>query len=167
MKRISRLGIALVLVFGFAAVTLTSVFAITVNPIVWNDPTATNNMSGGTFIDAVLNPPSLPGTVNDSADKILPAGFPTDQAQFGGNGIMVSGLTGGDTVKICFDFPVYQYSWAGKIYEWNGTKWVAMPTTIVPPTGEGASATACTPRAGNGTYSLIIGFWGTPEAPLL
>ena len=168
MKKVTRFSIITLLVLSLVIVSFSTVFAnhIEQPKRVWADPTVSTSDKGVTFDSIALDSWQLPGTVTANSGMTLPTGFPANQAQFGGKGIHVSGLPDGKYVEVCFSFPVYIYSWAGTIYKWSGTKWVAMPTTITPATGESNTTTACTLRAGNGVYSLIIGFWGTPEAPL-
>jgi hypothetical protein len=164
MKTISRIAIAAFIVLCFTLVSVSTVFARRSDPvkIVWTDPAASTSEKGATFSQDVLDPWQLPGTQTLASGLYVPVGFPLNEAQFGGNGLQVSALPDGKMVKICFNFPVYENSWAGTIYMWSETKWVAMPTTITPAT-EGTSTYACTPSAGNGTYALIIGFYGTPQ----
>jgi hypothetical protein len=167
MRRITRFSIITLFVASLTLLSVSTVFAIVSPQRTWADPFVSTAAKGVTFTTTVLVPGSLPGIVTSPSGMTLPAGFLPNQAQFGGNGIVISGLTSAQNVTVCFDFPVYQYSWSGTIYEWVNTKWEKMPTKIVDNTGEGGSTSACAAQAGNGIYSLIIGFWGTPEAPLL
>ncbi len=137
------------------------VMILITNPNAFIDPVVTEP-TGVDADAAIVTPPDLPGTQTGSGGKIFPIGFTLGQAQFGGNGVEVSGLAAGETVKICFDFPLYRYKWTGTIRMWNGTKWVPQATTVTPG-AEGTRTWACTPKAGNGIYALIIGYYGTPE----
>jgi hypothetical protein len=161
MKKVTRLSVAGLLVLSVLLFTVGSVFAksTTSTTDLWTDPTATANQKDVTFTSTVLEPTLLPGTINDDAGLILPVGFTVGAEQFGGNGIKISGLSKtADTVKVCFSFPVYQYSWSGTIYQWSGSAWVAQPTTIVAPTGENSLYYACSAKVSNGTYALIMGY---------
>jgi hypothetical protein len=160
MKKYSRFAVAALLVMSVVFMSVSTVFADST----WADPTATANGKDVSITTSVLDSAVLPGTVNNDAGMILPVGFIAGSIQFGGNGIAVSGLKSTETAKVCFSFPVYQYSWAGKIYEWNGKAWVVVPTTMVAPTGENSLYYACSDKVGNGTYSLLIGFYGTPSS---
>lgn len=163
MKKISRLSITVFIVLCLLLVSFSTVFARRALPtITWTDPTASTSEKGLTFTSEVLDPWQLPGTLTLGTGQYGPVGFPAGQAQFGGNGLKVTALPEGKTVELCFDFPVYSMSWEGKIYLWNETKWVAMPTTVTPGS-DGSPTYACTPKAANGIYALIIGFYGTPQ----
>jgi hypothetical protein len=151
MKKISRFAIAAALVASVALMSVSSVFADSTTD--WPDPTAVANEPSASLATAVVSISALPGTINPDSGMILPVGL--DYAQFGGNGITLSGLTSTESAKLCFAFPVAQYYWNGTIYEWDGSAWTAMPTTRVAPTGEDSMYYACTYKAGNGTYSLL------------
>jgi hypothetical protein len=130
---------------------------------VWTDPVATAN-NGAAFTSTILDTASLPGIVDDDASMILPVGFTTDSGQFGGNGIVITGLaTHTDTVSLTFSFPTYRYGWTGSIYQWSGSAWVKVATTIVAPTGENSMYYATASGLGNGTYALIMGYEGAAE----
>ena len=159
MKKVTRYSIVGLLVLSVLFVSVGSVFANSTTTNAWTDPTATANEKNVTFTSTVLTQADLPGIINPDAGMIFPVGFTTGSEQFGGNGIVISGLPlTADTVKVCFSFPVYQYSWRGSIYQWTGSAWVAEPTTIVAPTGEDSLYYACSAKVGNGTYSLIMGY---------
>lgn len=166
MKKISRISVASLLVLGILAITAGSVFASSSALAAvdeWLDPTASAN-GGSSFSSEVVAPSSLPGTVNEDAGMIMPVGFTFDTGQFGGNGIKISGLaTSADTANLTFSFPTYRYGWAGSIYKWDGSSWVAVPTTIVAPTGENSMYYATASKVGNGTYALIVGYEGLDE----
>ena len=74
-----------------------------------------------------------------------------------GDGMEISGLSAGETVRGCFPFPVYNYSWTGKVYQWSGTGRLPFTTSILNLPDSGNVA-ACSYNVGNGTYSLIIGY---------
>lgn len=161
MKKVNRLSIASLVVMSVLMVSVSSVFASSAD--VWTDPVATAN-NGSSYSSTVIEPASLPGIVDDDAGMILPVGFTSDSGQIGGNGIQISGLaTHTDTVDVCFSFPTYRYGWTGSIYEWSGSAWVKVPTTLVAPTGENTTYFACASKVSNGTYALIIGYDGEAE----
>jgi hypothetical protein len=164
MKKISRITITVFIVLCFTFVSVSTVYARRPTPvsIAWTDPFVVTTDKSVTFTSDVLTPWQLPGTQTLKTGQYVPVGFPIGEAQFGGNGLQVSDLPDGRLVTLCFDFPVYANSWHGTIYEWSGTKWVAMPTTLIQAT-DSTPAYACTFTAGNGIYALIIGFYGTPQ----
>ena len=166
MKKTTRIAIAFALVTCLILVSVTTVFARRLPPFVWTDPVATSMDKTVMFNSDILNLPQLPGTQMLGSGMYVPVGIPTPQSQFGGNGLVVSGLPDGKTVQICFSFPTYVFSWAGQVHMWSGTEWMPMPTTIIPATSEAYNTQACTYGAGNGTYALIIGFYGTPQPRL-
>lgn len=170
MKKTTRVSIAILLSLCFVLLAVGTVFAkspVVKSPIAWTDPTARATDASLTFTGTVMDMWQLPGTMTLSSGLYVPTGLPEGQAQFGGKGLMISGLPDGRFVQACFNFPVYNNSWAGMIYKWDGMEWVAMPTTITPGDAENPANTyACTSMAGNGTYALIIGFYGTPQPRL-
>jgi hypothetical protein len=161
MKKITRISIASLLVVCVLVVSVSSVFASSSNTSY--DPVATANGSA-TFSSVVLDISALPGTVTSDSDKVLPAGFTEGFAQFNGSGIVISGLASTkDTVNISFEFPTYRYGWRGSIYQWDGSTWVKVPTTIVLATDSNPMYYAVASKVGNGTYALIVGYDSTAE----
>jgi hypothetical protein len=114
------------------------------------------------FTTTVLNPSSLPGTVKNAAEVIFPVGFPVGEMQFKGNGILVKGFDSG-TARACFSFPTYRYGWVGSVYQWTGSKWSKLTTSITEDV-EGSSATACADIHTSGTYALITNYKGNAVA---
>jgi hypothetical protein len=167
MRKITRFSIVTLFVASLVLLSVSTVFAVApaTSQRTWNDPFVSTAAKGVTFTTAVLVPGSLPGTVTSPSGMTLPTGFLPNQAQFGGSGIAISGLTSAQNVTVCFDFPVYRYSWYGIIYEWVSTKWEKMPTKIVDNSAEGGLTSACAAQAGNGTYSLIIFYWSSTTTP--
>lgn len=165
MKNITRMSIASLLAVSVLLASVGSAFAsTTASPVdVWTDPVATAN-NNAAFSSEIVDTASLPGIVDDDAGMILPVGLIADSGQFGGSGIVISGLANRtDTVNLTFSFPTYRYGWTGSIYQWSGSAWVKLPTTIVAPTGENSMYYATTSRVGNGTYALIMGYEGVDE----
>jgi len=158
------MAILLSLCLVLFSVSAVFAFYIPKSHVTWTDPTAKAADTTLAFTGKVMDSWQLPGTTQLSSGLFVPAGLPEGQAQFGGKGLAVSGLPDGRFVQVCFNFPVYNNSWHGTIYAWDGMEWVAMPTTITPGDAENTANTyACTPSAGNGVYALIIGFYGTPQ----
>jgi len=85
------------------------------------------------------------------------------EGQFSGNGLKVSGLKDGETVSVKFDFKFYNHEWNGSIYKWDGTRWVKLATTVVPPAADESITWATASGVGNGIYVLIIGNYGVPK----
>ena len=143
---VSVFAISLVLMAGSS----TALAADWANP--WTVPLT------GDLTSTAVPPVTLAGAVKTDSGLIVPFGFPMGERQFGGNALVVSGLSGG-SANACFSFPTYRYGWRGGVYEWTGSKWMALPTSIGNPEGkEGAPATACAPIYGNGTFALIISY---------
>lgn len=130
------------------------------------DPMTFPGAPGNTFVASVLTPVELPGTLDGPGGLVLPVGFTVGQKQFGGNGLSISGLQAGESAKLCFDFPWYNFKWAGGVYQWNGTKWVALGTTVTPGV-EGSNTWACAKTTSNGTFALLMGYYGPPEAVVI
>ena len=150
------------IVLCVALLSFSTTFAATSSSsLVWTDPTAAATKPGTTFTSAILDTWQLPGTVETGSGMYLPKRLNGD-SQFGGKGININDLASGNTVTLCFSFPNYNNSWSGKIYAWDGSEWASRTTSI---TSSAGSSAACTYRAGNGTYSLIIGYYGTPDYP--
>ena len=131
----------------------------------WANPWVTPVSGDLVFTSTAVSPVTLAGAEKADSGLIVPVGFPTGERQFGGNALVVSGFSGG-TANACFSFPTYRYGWRGGVYEWTGSKWMALPTTIGNPEAkEGAPSTACATIYGSGTYALIINF-NVGEAPV-
>jgi hypothetical protein len=162
MKKITRFSITALIVLCFVLVSFSTVFAtpgITHQNKDWSDPVASSSDKGVSFTSVVVSPWQLPGTTTLSSGVAVPVGFPKGELQFGGKGIQISGIAEHKSIQVCFDFPTYNNSWKGKIYEWNGIKWVPVTTTILAPAESNPSA--CTSSAKNGFYALIIGYFGS------
>ena len=161
MHKVSRVVFVLLVVFCLSILTFSTVGAYYIAPsTTWADPYVPETSTK--YTSDVLAVVDLPGTEVMDSGKILPVGF-NHELQFGGKGLEVSGLAAGKTVEACFDFPTHRYSWNGVIKQWNGTKWVALSTTITPSV-DGTTSTACTPKVGNGIYSLLIWYYGPIES---
>lgn len=168
MKKFVRFTFTTMIAIGLLLVSFSTVFATTgsgAQNVVWGDPIPSSSDKGIPFTSNVLGVWQLPGTVTLGSGMIVPAGFPNNEEQFGGNGIKISGVPEGKSIQICFDFPTYNRHWEGTISEWNGTKWVPVATSISTPAER--NATACTTVAGNGFFALIIGYHGPVESILV
>lgn len=163
MKKFIGVSITILTVLCLAAVNFSTVFAFfdPVQKPAWGEPIPVSNGKGITFTSNVLSVWQLPGTITLASGMIVPAGFPNNEEQFGGKGIKVSGIPEGKSIQICFDFPTYNNSWKGKIYEWDGSKWVAVTTSVLTPAER--DPMACTYSAGNGVFALIMGYYGPVE----
>ncbi len=141
MKKIFLLG--LVVAFAFALV----VPVHAAQYIEMDSPT----VSSGSI--SVINFDKLPGTVTNASGLVMPAGF-NNELQFYGKGAKVT--TTGAT--ICFSFQGARLGWKGKVYQWNGTKWKALTTTITIGSEDGP-VTACA-YGYSGTYALLAWYSG-------
>lgn len=169
MKKSIYILFAFILAVGFASLGFSPVAATAITTPGHPqkaDPTAVPNVTGASMTAEVLDVSVLPGTLQLNSGVYGPVGFKAGDVQFGGSGLKVSGLTGGNKATVCFAFPSYRYKWDGKIEEWNGTKWVSLVTTFTKD-GDGIVNWACTSAAGNGTYSLIIWYYGPAEPPVV
>ena len=109
------------------------------------------------FTTSVVPIVALPGTTNFGTLPV-PVGFPAGEAQYGGDGVRVTGMDSGKATA-CFYLATIKVNqgWSGKVAVWNGTKWVKLATTITP-FDESPTSLACATITGNGTYAFIMGF---------
>lgn len=157
MKKNNRIAIAFALTMCIILMSVSTVFASSTTTTEWADPTAHAN-GDASYSATVLTPYELPGTVNNDASMIIPAGF-NGMKQFGGNAIKISGLaTSKDTAAITFAFPTYSYGWTGGIYQWVDGKWVAVASTLVNPGDESKIYYVTAPKVGNGIYALLVAY---------
>lgn len=161
MKKSGKVLIASLLVVAMLVVTFGSVFAGVVAQTGLVDPVATETFAGEKFTAKVVTPPYMPGT-KEEGGLIMPIGMGSNQGQFSGSGLTISGLKAGETVSIKFDFKFYNYMWKGSIFKWDGAKWVKVATKVVAPVGDEQITWATATGVGNGTYALIIGNYGVP-----
>jgi len=94
----------------------------------------------------------FPGTTEFN-QMLVPVGFPAGEAQYQGDGVVVSGMDSGKATA-CFYITGTQYGWGGKVGMWDGVKWVKLATTITP-LEESTKSLACATITGNGTYAFI------------
>ena len=94
----------------------------------------------------------FPGTTEFN-QMLVPVGFPAGEAQYQGDGVIVSGMDSG-AATACFYITGTEYGWGGKVGLWDGTKWVKLATTITP-VEESNKSLACATITGNGTYAFI------------
>ncbi|NMC35138.1 MAG: hypothetical protein GYA36_22165 [Veillonellaceae bacterium] len=94
----------------------------------------------------------FPGTTEFN-QMLVPVGFPAGEAQFEGDGVIVTGMDSGKATA-CFYITGTQYGWGGKVGLWDGTKWVKLATTITP-IEESNKSLACATITGDGTYAFI------------
>mgnify|MGYP001765498818 CR=1 FL=1 len=120
------------------------------------DPPVVTPLSGDAdFVTEIVPIAALPGATELASQMLAPVGFPAGEAQFGGNGIRVTGLSKGSATA-CFSLNAVavQQGWGGKVGLWNGSKWMLLPTTITTP-AESSTSFACATITGNGTYTFI------------
>lgn len=120
------------------------------------DPPTVTPVSGDTDLSTeIVAIPALPGITTLSGGMLAPVGFPAGEAQFGGNGIRVTGMDSGKATA-CFylSAAAINQGWGGKVGVWTGAKWLLLPTTITLPE-ETNNAIACATISGNGTYAFI------------
>jgi hypothetical protein len=120
-----------------------------------DNPTVTP-VSGDTDLTTeIIAIASLPGVTELAGGMLAPAGFPAGEAQFGGNGIRVTGMDSGKATA-CFYLSAAEINqgWGGKVGVWDGTQWVLLATSISLPE-ETNNAIACATISGNGTYAFI------------
>jgi hypothetical protein len=119
-----------------------------------DDPVVTPVSGDMEFSTDVIQPAFLPGAV-EVGQKFVPVGFPSGEAQFGGNGVTIKGFDSGKAT-ICYTMRSIEIGqgWGGKFGIWNATKWVLLPTTITTPT-DSAYSTACAIVTGSGTFAFI------------
>ena len=169
MKKLARFTFTTMIAIGLLLVSFSTVFAgtgpVVQNVVAWGDPIPSSGDKGIAFTSNVLDVWQLPGTTTLASGMVVPAGFPNNEEQFGGKGIKISGVPEGKSIQICFDFPTYNRHWKGRVSEWNGTKWVALATSISTPAER--NATACTTVAGNGFFALIMDYHGPIESIMI
>ena len=160
MKKVFKSMFVLLIVVGLVAVVFSPVIAkkIDTTPTL-RDPVVSPMKTSDTFTSSVVEVGFLKGAVQLESQLMAPVGR-TDE-QFGSNGVLVNGLSGKEKVQVCFEFNLYNYKWAGNVFMWNGTQWVKQTTTF---TSDPAATTwACASGLGNGTYALIMYYWGPQE----
>jgi hypothetical protein len=111
------------------------------------------------FLSTTVEPEALAG-IQTVADAVYPAGFVAKEVQFIGNAVTITGHSYGEA-KACFTFPTSRQGWVGNVYQWDGTTWHKLTTSLVP-AGEGAPS-ACASFYGNGDLALIGAYTGPNE----
>jgi hypothetical protein len=94
------------------------------------DPVVTPVSGDMEFTTELLPIAQFPGTTEFN-QVLVPVGFQAGEAQFEGQGVIVSGMDHGKAT-VCFYITGTEYGWGGKVGVWNGTKWVKLATTITP-----------------------------------
>lgn len=129
----------------------------------WPAPVVTTLNGDAEYTVTIVNPAQLAGATVGGQGYPLPVGFPSGEKKFGGDAVIISGVSGGSQ-SVCFAFPTYTAGWRGSIYQWAGSAWQALSTTF----SEGSDGTpelACTTVYGNGTYALLI-YFSAADAPV-
>jgi hypothetical protein len=116
------------------------------------DPVVTPVSGDMEFTTEFIPIAQFPGTTEFN-QMLVPVGFPAGEAQYQGDGVVVSGMDSGKATA-CFTITGTEYGWGGKVGLWNGTKWVKLATTITP-LEESPNSLACATITGNGTYVFI------------
>ena len=131
--------------------------AIPLTPPSLPEPVVTPVSGDMQFTAEVVQIVSLPGVIQLDSQMLAPVGFPAGEAQFGGNGIVVTDMDSGKATA-CFSIATVKIAqgWGGKVALWNGTKWVKLATTITP-LDESPISLACATITGNGTYAFLAG----------
>jgi hypothetical protein len=117
-----------------------------------NEPIVTPVSGDMEFTTTFIPIAEFPGTA-EYDQMIVPVGYPDGEAQFQGDGVIVTGMDSG-VATACFTITGTQWGWGGKVALWNGSKWVKLETSITTP-DESPSSIACAPITGNGTYVFI------------
>lgn len=126
------------------------------------DPTVKAISGDMDFTATVVLPSSLDGAVASGESKVYPFGYTDGSMQFVGKAVVISGVSGGSE-SVCFSFDDYNYGWRGSVYEWTGSTWQSISTTLIE--GEDGTATrACATVFGNGTYALLA-YYSVADAP--
>jgi len=149
MKKSFGISLLLVLTLLLGSFTTTQAAA-------GDDPVVTPVSGDLEFTTEIVPIAHLTGTTQLASQMLVPVGFPAGEAQFGGNGVRVSGMDSGKATA-CFSLNTVAVNqgWGGKVGVWNGAKWVLLPTTISTTSDEAAATTACATISGNGTYAFI------------
>ncbi len=161
MKKTFRSMLMLSVVLGLVAVLFSPVMAgyVGTPSTSFRDPVVSPMKPSDTYSSSIVEVGYLKGADQKEDQSMAPVGRLDEQ--FGSNGLVIKDLSGKEKVKACFYFPGYNYKWAGNVYRWSGTKWVKQTTTIT--NDPAATPMACASGLGNGTYALIIYYWGPQE----
>jgi len=104
------------------------------------------------FTTEFIHISQFPGTTEFN-QMLVPVGFPAGEAQYQGDGVIVTGMDSGKA-SACFYITGTEYGWGGKVGLWDGTKWVKLATTITP-IEESNKSLSCATITGNGTYAFL------------
>lgn len=161
MKKAVLVLLSFTLVVSFLLVPASSAQAMT-----WDDPVVTPLNGNSDFTITMTNPFSLSfGTTQTEKGLIVPSGFVPGEMQFASKAVIVKGLEGGKA-SICYPHPTYRYGWNGGIYQWNGSTWSALSSSLTE--NEESNATICATITADGTYAFLIFYAlkSAPKAPL-
>ncbi len=164
MKKVTKIISVSFLMLTMLLLSVGQVFAIKppTTSTSFTDPVVTPLKESYTYTSSIVEVGYLKGAVQKENQSMAPVGRLDEQ--FGSNGLVIKDLSGKEKVKACFEFNRYNYKWAGNVFMWNGSKWVKQATTF---TSDPAATTwACASGLGNGTYALIIYYWGPQEFPV-
>ncbi|MEA5079178.1 MAG: hypothetical protein VB013_11470 [Anaerolineaceae bacterium] len=149
MKKGMRLIFSLAIILTFMLASFSTAKADSADA-----PVITPVSGDQVFSTSLVSIEALPGTVK-LGEMTVPDGFPSGETQFGGQGIVVSGMDYGQA-SLCYNIKTTEISqgWGGKVGMWNGEKWDLLATTITSP-AEGTLASACATITGSGTYAFV------------
>lgn len=122
---------------------------------VGDDPVVTPVSGDMEFTTEVIPIVNLPGVTELAGGMLAPVGFPAGEAQFGGDGVLITSMdTGKATACFSLSSTAIAEGWGGKVGMWNGSKWIQLHTTITTPE-DSPNSLGCATITGNGTYAFI------------
>jgi hypothetical protein len=119
---------------------------VTVTPLTGGSNYTLNSIDLSTFA----------GAYQTKNGDYQPTGFAKNETKFENGAFSISGIPFG-TQTTCVNLANYAAGWRGSIYQWNGSKWGKLATTIVEGK-DGEPVKACATTYGNGIYALIVYF---------
>ncbi len=152
MKKVVLALLSITLVVSLLLVPASSAQAVT-----WDDPVVTSIKGDGDFTVTMIDPFTLPfGTVKTNQGLVVPVSPVPGEQQFASKAVVIKGIESGEA-SICYSLPTYRYGWRGGIYQWNGSAWITLPSTLTEGT-EGGAATICSTLTADGTYAFLINY---------
>jgi hypothetical protein len=128
----------------------------------WKDPWVHTYVYAPYVKAQAVQASDLPGTYTNDKGLYEPNGVALDEGQFGGKGVVITGMATGKTARVCFDFPTYHDGWKGSVYLYDGSEWVKLKTSIST-SNQNSNVWACSNSVANGTYALVIYYAGTSK----
>jgi hypothetical protein len=93
--------------------------------------------------------------------QYFPKGYETGALQYHYEVVHVRDM-GSKLTTIKFIFKQWYFGWEGAIYQWNGTKWVKVPTKMEMGFEDGG--TFATAQVSDGYYALLVWYSGVERA---